>query len=104
MIPCICINDKHRPREIAESKWVKKGEEYRISHIYWHPNQGIQGCDIYEKPLDHTCYPFKTFALFRFAIKSEDLDKLIQLMKDCTSLSDVDVQKLLEESTLVIQD
>ena len=104
MIACICINDKHRPREIAESKWIKKGEQYRITHVFYHPNQGIQGVSLYEKPLDEFCHPYVSFGMFRFAIKSDDLQKLIELMKDCTSLNDIDVQQLLEESQLVIQD
>ena len=30
MIPCICIDDSHKPNEIPNSKWVKKFEKYHV--------------------------------------------------------------------------
>jgi hypothetical protein len=63
-------------------------------------NQGIQGCSLYEKPLDESCAPYESFRLSRFAINAENLERLIELIKDCTELNDVDVKKLIEESQL----
>lgn len=100
MVNCICINDKRKPAEIPADRWVKKDEEYRITHVYFHPKQGIQGCTLYEKPLDESCKPYETFKLSRFAIHLEDLPAFIELCKLCTELNDVEIKQLIEESEL----
>ena len=100
MIKCICINDSNKPIEIPSSNWIKKDENYHITHIYYHPDQGIQGCSLYEKPLGEDCTPYESFKLSRFAINVDDLESLIELMKNCTELNDVDIQQLIEESEL----
>jgi hypothetical protein len=102
MIPCICINDSNRPSQIPIEKWVVKGDKYRISHIYYLPKQKQQGCDIYEKPLDESCAPYEMFLLYRFAISINDIPKLIELIKNCTDLNDLDIETLIEESQLEI--
>ncbi len=105
MIDCICIDDKNRPKEIPEEKWVKEEEGYKITHVYIHPNQGgIQGVTLYEKPLDESCPPYETFKLSRFAIRASDLEAFIELCKSCSDLNDVDVMKLVEESELQLAD
>jgi hypothetical protein len=38
--------------------------------------------------------------LSRFGISVDDLEKLIELIKNCTELNDVDIQALIEESQL----
>lgn len=104
MIPCICIDDANKPLPIPKEKWVKLDEEYHIDLITIHPNQGfIQGCSLHEKPLEN-CAPFEYFKLSRFAIKLEDLEALIQLMKDSTELNDLDISKLLKESGIQIRE
>ncbi|HVG15811.1 MAG TPA: hypothetical protein VM935_12650 [Chitinophagaceae bacterium] len=100
MVNCICINDEDKPIEIPQKKWVVKDEEYRITHVYFHPNQGLQGCTLYEKPLDETCKPFETFKLSRFAIKLSDLEAFIELCKLCTELNELQIKELIEESEL----
>lgn len=104
MIPCICIDDKHRPEVIPTSKWVKEGDEYHITHVYLHKFQdgGIQGVSLYEKPLDKSCAPYETFRLTRFAFSEEGISKLIELIKLCSELNDFDIKKLIEESQLEI--
>lgn len=106
MIPCICIDDANRPESIPTSKWVKKGEEYHITHVYIHLLQegGIQGVSLYEKPLDESCAPYESFRITRFAFTEEGLKRLIELMKLCSELDDVDIQKLIEESELEIHE
>src|SRR6478672_5968841 len=98
MINCICIDDTKRPIEIAPDKWIKQDDEYKITHVYFHPNQGIQGVTLYEKPLDESCKPYETFKLSRFAIHAEDLEAFIELCKACTELDEVDIKHLIEES------
>ena len=100
MVKCTCIDDKNKPAEIPSSSWVKVEESYHITHVYYHPNQGIQGCSLYEKPLGEDCAPYETFKLSRFGISVDDLEKLIELIKNCTELNDVDIQALIEESQL----
>jgi len=92
MIPCICIDDNNRPKEIPESDWVKKGDTYHITFISLQVNQiknGIlvNGCDIYEKPLSIEKHnPYESFRLSRFAVTSENLEKLIELIEQCYQL------------------
>ena len=100
MIKCICIDDANKPVEISSSNWIKKEEIYHITHVYYHPNQGIQGCSLYEKPLGEDCYPYESFKLSRFGINIDDLEEFIEFMKLCTELNDVDIKTLIEESQL----
>ena len=88
--------------QIEIFNWIKKEETYHITHIYYHPNQGIQGCSLYEKPLGEDCAPYESFKLSRFAISADDLEKLIELIKNCTELNDIDIKTLIEESQLEI--
>lgn len=105
MIQCMCIDDKGRPKEIAAHKWIKKGEMYRVTHIYVHVLQEhIQGCTLYEKPLDSECAPYETFRLSRFAFREEDIPSLIELIKNCNELDDIDFDKLIEEAQLEIME
>lgn len=100
-IEALCINDKNKPNIIPNSLWIKEGEKYHITWIYKMVNQeGIQGCLIAEK--DISAYiPYNCFKLSRFAFKQEDLDKLRQLILDCTQFSEINVDKFLEECLLV---
>ena len=102
MIKATCIDDTNKPVQIPSSKWIKLDESYHITHIYYHPNQGIQGCDIYEKPLGEECYPYETFKLSRFAINVTDLERFIELAKNCTELNNIDIKNLIKESQLEI--
>lgn len=100
MVKCTCIDDKNKPAEIPTSSWVKVEESYHITHIYYHVNQGIQGCSLYEKPLGEDCAPYESFKLSRFGINVDDLKKLIELIKNCTELNDLNIKSLIEESQL----
>ncbi len=86
------------PVEFPISKWIKKDNEYHITHVYYHVEQGISGVELAEINLND-CYPFVSFKMDRFAISMEDLEKLLELIKDCNDLSDIDidVDKLIEE-------
>lgn len=98
MVKCKCVNDSNMPVEFPISKWVKKDNEYHITHVYYHVEQGISGVELSEINLND-CYPFVSFKMDRFAISMEDLEKLLELIKDCNDLSDIeiDVDKLIEE-------
>lgn len=97
MIPCICINDQNRPKEIPANKWVQKEKKYHITYVYWHPKQKIQGVDLAEIELDEKCLPYQTFKINRFAIPLSELENFITLCKECTNMNSVDIHSLIEE-------
>lgn len=107
MIPCFCVDDKNKPREIPEDKWVKKGEEYRITAIYVHPMQGhMQGVTLAEIDLDETCRPYETFRMSRFGVRMEDIEALIQLAEDCAEiqkLKDGEAEEIVRKEFEVIE-
>lgn len=96
----ICLNDKNRPKEVSANRWVKKDNLYTITHIYYHPEQKIQGVELAEVELDDSCLPYVSFALNRFGILAEDLEKFKALVKDCTELNDITIDNLIEELNL----
>lgn len=97
MVKSICINDSNKPKEIPEQKWIKKDNEYTITHIFIHPNQGgIQGVHLKELTLKD-CGLYETYKLSRFAFKKDDLQELIQLAKLCSELDEVTIELLLKE-------
>ena len=97
-IKAVCIDDKNKPSEIPENKWIKKNEEYTIIHVTVHTNQNsIQGVTLAEITLDGSCAPYEAYKLKRFAIRLTDLQELIDLMLNCTELNEVDIRELIEE-------
>lgn len=100
-IKCICIDDTGKPIPIPQTHWVKKGEPYTINHIWCMMNQKqIQGATIDEIDISQF-KPFNCFKLSRFSFTQSELDKLVQMMKDCTELNDSDISELVEVLELV---
>ena len=103
MIPVTCINDKNNPG-VPPSKWVKQDEEYHVTFTVTVLPQKVLAFSLYEKPLDKaTCYPYEYFMANRFAVKQEDLEALIELIKDCSDTAGIDINELLENSQLINQ-
>ena len=102
MIECLCINAENKPKEVHPGQWLQKGFKYHITHVYYHPNQGIQGCSLKEVRLGKESAPFETYRLSRFGVTEENLEKLIQMVRDCSELNDFDIHNLIEESKLEI--
>lgn len=100
-VEALCIDDKNKPSIIPDSLWIKEKEIYHITWIFKMVNQeGIQGCSIAEK--DISAYlPYNCFRLSRFAFKQDDLDKLRQLLIDCTQMNDINIDKVLEELSVL---
>ena len=95
-IPCVCVDDKNRPVEIPTSKWVKDGEKYHITHVYHQYQQkGIKGVELSEFDISD-CAPYNCYRLDRFAFTEEDLLKLIELMQQCTELTDIDINSIVD--------
>lgn len=101
-IRCICLNDSNKPLEIPSNKWLKKDKEYHITHIYYHPQQKVQGFELSEIFLDDSCFPYVSFSANRFGIYKEDMEKFMQMLKDCSDLDGIEVNNLIEELNLEV--
>jgi hypothetical protein len=103
MVEVICIDDNNKPEGIPGRFWIKEGEKVHITLVTFHPMQdgGIQGCELYEKPLplEH-CAPYNFWKLSRFGITADNLKELIELIEQSTELNEVDIRSLIEESEL----
>ena len=82
------------------NEWINKGATYHITHVYFHPHQGIQGCSLKEVRLTDKSYPYETYALKRFGVTPENWSALIQMIHDCSELDKVNINQLLNESEL----
>jgi len=102
MIPAICIDANNKPEEVDLSEWITKGMQYHITHIWFHPFQGVHGCSLKEVSMTEKSDPYRTFALKRFAVTEESMKALVQMMRDCSELNDFDIYKVIRESELQI--
>lgn len=102
MIECICIDDSKKPNQIPPNKWVKKGEKYHVIFTITVLPQKQLGVELSEIFLDETCKPFEYFLANRFAFTKDNLDKLNQLIKDCSDI-DFSVDELMKQTELVEQ-
>ena len=97
MIKCICINDKNKPNEIPAHKWVKEGEEYTIIFAIVVLPQRKIGFQLEEIMLDESCHPYEYFLAERFALRQEDIERLIQFIYECTQIN-ISVKELMKET------
>lgn len=97
-VPCLCIDDKNRPKEILPQNWINENIEYHITHVYYYPKQGIQGVLLEEVSTKSNVYD--SYRINRFAFTEESFEQLKQLMSLCTELNSVDIDKLLEKCNL----
>jgi len=95
-VKCICIDDTFKPEEIPNSHWVKKDHEYHITHVYFHPHQQISGVELAELDLSNF-FPYQTYRITRFAFDKENFLKLIELIKHCSQLNEIEVKHLLQD-------
>lgn len=72
----VCIDDSNRPNEVPTSRWVKKGQTYTIRKVCWMTQQQIYGCRLEELNNDDL-FPYSFFALSRFAVLKEEIEKAI---------------------------
>lgn len=99
MVEVICINDSNKPKEIPTNKWIKEGEKYTVIYTVTVLPQKQLAFHLAEIELDDSCLPYEYFLANRFAIKPEDLEKLIQLIKDCSD-TDFSIDELLKQTEL----
>jgi len=98
-VKCVCINDKNKPSEIPANKWIKEGNEYHVYFIITVLPQKQLGFLLEEIELDETCKPYEYFLSHRFMFNPEDLDKLMQLIKDCTETK-FSVEEVIKQTQL----
>lgn len=100
MIKCICVDDSKKPSPIPDHKWIKKGEEYHVIFTITVLPQKQLAFELHEITLDETCKPFEYFLSSRFAFTKDNLDKLNQMIKDCSDI-DFSIDELMEQTELV---
>jgi len=91
MIECICINDKGKPYIIPHEKWIKKDNEYNITHIGTTLGTSVLCVTLAEITLGKEYYPYEGFRLDRFAFTKENIAKLMELMKSCSELNEIEI-------------
>lgn len=97
MIKCVCIDDKNRPSRVPENKWVKKGEEYTVVFTLMVLPQKTLAVQLEEIDLDESCSPYSFFLANRFAFRQEDLQRLIEFIKECTEVN-ISIKELMEQT------
>lgn len=97
-VECLCIDASNRPEEILPQNWINKMTQYNIIHVYYYPKQGIQGVLLEEVSTKSERYD--SYRITRFAFTEESFAKLVELMKLCTELNSIDINKLLKECNL----
>jgi hypothetical protein len=98
-VECICINDKNRPREIPAGKWVKEGEKYTVIYTVTVLPQKQLGFHLAEIELTDNELPYEYFLASRFGFTQDNLQKLIELIKDCSEI-DFSMDELLKQTEL----
>ena len=100
MIECICINDRQKPKEIPQNKWVKEGETYNVIYTVTVLPQKQLAFHLAEIELDESCAPYEYFLANRFAFTQENLLLLMELIKDCSETA-FSMEELIEQTELV---
>ena len=99
MIEAICIDSSGKPNDIPQSKWIKEGEIYHIIYTVTVLPQRKLAFHLAELELDESCHPYEYFLSTRFAIHEEDIEKLNELIQDCSD-ADFSVRELVKEINL----
>lgn len=99
-VECFCINNKAKPVIIPMTKWIIEGEKYHIIHVGTTIGSKIPTVTLSEINLGKELYPYEGFRLDRFVFTQEGIIKLIELMKSCSELSEVNIEELVKELDL----
>lgn len=105
MVEVTCIDDKNRPLEIPERKWLKEGQKYNViftctAFLDAEHTKRTLAFSLAEIELTDNEMPYEYFSAKRFAISLENLLLLQQLIKDCED-TDFSIQELIEQTQLV---
>ena len=99
MIKCLCVDADNRPSKIPQHKWLEEGKEYTLAFSMTVLPQKQLAFQVNEIDLDDSCSPFTWFLAKRFAFREEDLDKLIEFIKDCNHIT-FSVNELMKETKI----
>lgn len=97
MIKCLCIDDRNRPSKVPPTKWVTKGNEYTVIFTLVVLPQKTLAVQLDEIDLDESCMPYSFFLANRFAFKTEDLEKLMAFIEECTHVN-MSIKDLLKQT------
>lgn len=105
MVEVICIDDKSRPLEIPQRKWIKEGEKYNViftctAFLDIEHTKRTLAFSLAEIELGDNEMPYEYFSAKRFGITAENLLLLQQLIKDCED-TDFSITELMEQTELV---
>ena len=62
----MCINDKNKPNEIPQSKWITEGEVYTLISVQHLLSSQSMGFELAEIKLGEECFPYHYFSPERF--------------------------------------
>jgi hypothetical protein len=96
MIPCICIDASSKPNEIPKSKWIKEGKKYHVIYTTIVLPQRELAFHLSEIQLTDNELPYEYFLGSRFAFNEQDINKLMQLIEDCSD-TDFSVVELMAQ-------
>ena len=87
MIKCLCVDDKDKPSQIPQEKWIEEGKEYTILFTMTVLPQKQLAFQLEEIDLDDSCSPYTWFLAKRFAFREQDLDEIIEYIKDSNHIT-----------------
>jgi hypothetical protein len=87
MIKCVCIDNDNRPSRVPENKWLEKDKEYTLAFSITVLPQKELAFQLQEIELDDSCSPYEWFLANRFAFRKEDLEKLVEFIKECNNIT-----------------
>lgn len=99
MIKCVCIDNDNRPSKVPESKWLEKDKEYTLAFTMTVYPQKKLAFQLQEIELDDSCSPYEWFLASRFAFRKEDLEKLIEFIKECNKAT-FSINELMKVTTV----
>ena len=74
-------------------------EEIELENAKHGDDISLDDLEIEELELDESCHPYEYFLSTRFAIHEEDIEKLNELIQDCSD-ADFSVRELVKEINL----
>ena len=101
MIQCLCINDRNKPTQIPQDKWIEMGKEYTLLFSMTVLPQKQLAFQLNEIDLDDSCSPYEWFLANRFAFRKEDLQRLIEFIEECNHIT-FSVKELMKETTVSV--
>lgn len=86
----VCINDKQKPVEIPQDKWIKEGEVYTLVAVQHLLSSKSIGFELAEIKLGEDCFPYHYFSPDRFMPIDEDemnnaLEEISELLSPTTT-------------------